>query len=248
MENDTIKAGEIILELKHSIEDADVAQNKSLVATQSAQVRADKAAISEYQIRYNNSATELTRLQDLLAKGAETRQTVDDASTDMQAFVATIARLQAVVEVSEQKLLDSKAQLEVSVQKLKQKFIKAPVNAVVIEMSLLPGNAIVGGQSFAQLSPEGRTIAVCEIDELFAGKMVEGQKAWIRNFGSLDKLSTGTVYFTSSFLKKKSLFTDQSGEKEDRRVREIKIMLDQPQKLLINSRVECVVDISDTAK
>jgi hypothetical protein len=42
-----------------------------------------------------------------------------------------------------------------------------------------------------------------------------------RNVGSLDTLSTGTIYFTSSFLKKKSLFTDQSGEKEDRRVRTI---------------------------
>lgn len=61
-ENDTVKAGEVILELMHSIEDADVAQNISLVATRSAQVRADKVAISEYQIRYNNSATELTRL------------------------------------------------------------------------------------------------------------------------------------------------------------------------------------------
>jgi len=39
----------------------------------------------------------------------------------MQAFGATIARLQAVVEVSAQKLSDSKAQLEISLQKLKQK-------------------------------------------------------------------------------------------------------------------------------
>jgi len=77
---------------------------------------------------------------------------------------------------------------------------------------------------------------------------MEGQKAWIRNMGSLDTLTTGTVYFTASFMKKKSLFTDQAGEKEDRRVREIKILLDQPAKLLLNARIECVIDISVTQK
>jgi hypothetical protein len=64
----------------------------------------------------------------------------------------------------------------------------------------------------------------------------------------LDTLSTGTVYFTYSFLKKKSLFTDQSGEKEDRRVRTVKILLDQPENLLLNARIECVIDISSNHK
>jgi hypothetical protein len=44
------------------------------------------------------------------------------------------------------------------------------------------------------------------------------------------------------------LFTDQSGEKEDRRVRTIKIMLDRPDRLLLNARVECVIDISGNLK
>ena len=54
--------------------------------------------------------------------------------------------------------------------------------------------------------------------------------------------------FTASFLKKKSLFTDQAGEKEDRRVRQIKIGLDHPEQLLLNARVECVIDISRNSK
>ena len=75
-----------------------------------------------------------------------------------------------------------------------------------------------------------------------------GQNGWIRNVGSSDTLSTGKVYFAFSFLKKKSLFTDQSGEKEDRRVRTIKMMLDNPDKLLLNARVECVIDIFSNSK
>jgi len=110
------------------------------------------------------------------------------------------------------------------------------------------GGAVNTQQSIAQIEPSGKTIAVCEIDELNAAKILVGQKGWIRNIGSADTLSTGTVYFAFSFLKKKSLFTDQSGEKEDRRVRTIKMMLDSPDKLLLNARVECVIDISNNLK
>ena len=131
---------------------------------------------------------------------------------------------------------------------LNQKIILSPVNGRILELTVLAGGSVGTQQSLAQISPEGKTIAVSEIDEMYAGKIVIGQKGWIRNVGSTDTLSTGTVYFTSSFLKKKSLFTDQSGEKEDRRVRTIKLFLDQPEKLLLNARIECVIDISGNPK
>jgi hypothetical protein len=126
-----------------------------------------------------------------------------------------------------------------------QKIISSPVNGKILELSVLIGGPVSIQQSLAQINPEGKTIAICEIDELNAEKVAVGQKGWIRNVGSSDTLSTGKIYFTSSFLKKKSLFTDQSGEKEDRRVMTIKMMLDQPGKLLLNSRVECVIDLSN---
>jgi len=125
-----------------------------------------------------------------------------------------------------------------------QKIIRSPINGRILELTVLIGGSVSIQQSFAQISPEGKTIAICEIDELNAEKIAVGQKGWIRNVGSSDTLSTGSVYFVFSFLKKKSLFTDQSGEKEDRRVRTIKMMLDHPEKLLLNARVECVIDVS----
>jgi hypothetical protein len=117
-----------------------------------------------------------------------------------------------------------------------------------LELTVLLGGSVSIQESFAQISPEGKMIAICEIDEANASKIEVGQKGWIRNVGASDTLSTGTVYFAFSFLKKKSLFTDQSGEKEDRRVRTIKMMLDHPENLLLNTRVECVIDISNNHK
>ena len=243
-ENDSIHAGDVILELKHTIEDANIAQLKRAVATQAAQKKADEDAIKESHIRYANAAAELQRLQNLLAKGAETRQVVDDATTEMQSFKATINKLQATVEVTNMKWAETKAQVAVAEAELQQKMIKAPVNGILLELNIQPGNYIDSKQIFAQLKPEGKTIAVSEIDELFADKIKIGQTALIRNFGATDTLTTGKVFFASSFLKKKSLFTDQAGEKEDRRVREIKILPDNPANILLNARIECVIFIS----
>lgn len=247
-ENDDVKAGEAILELDNQIEDAKSKQLLDAVITQEAQIKMDEAAILEYQAKYTNAVSELQRLQRLLSKGAETQQTVDDANTNLQSFQSNLNRLNASVAVSKSKLSETRSALEVSKKEKEQKTIHSLVNGKILEITALIGSSVDTKESLAQIRPEGKTIAVCEVDELFADKVNDGQKAWIRKFGSLDTLSTGTVFFTSSLLKKKSLFTDQAGEKEDRRVREIKIILDHPEKLLLNSRVECVIDISGNTK
>lgn len=243
-ENDSVKAGDIIIELKHTIEDANILQLKQAMAVQAAQIKVDKSAIKELQIKYANSSVELQRLTSLLAKGAETQQMVDNATVAMQSFEANIKKLQATVDVSKMKWKETNTQVAIAEAKLQQKFIIAPLNGILLELKIQIGNNIDSKQIVAQLNPQGKIIAVCEIDELFADKIKIGQTAIIRNFGALDTLTTGKVYFASTFLKKKSLFTDQPGEKEDRRVREIKILLVNPAIILLNSRIECVVFIS----
>jgi len=247
-ENDSVSLGTPILELDHQLEDGKVRQLATEVNTQAAQIKADEAGVGEYEAKYNNAVSEVQRLQRLLAKGAETQQAVDDANTALKSYQSNLKRLQAGVSVSKSKLEQTKAALHVAEIERDQKIIKSPVNGKLLELSTLTGGSIDTRQSFAQISPLGKTIAVCEIDEMYADKVLVGQKAWIRNVGSQDTLSTGTVYLALSFLQKKSLFTDQSGEKEDRRVRTIKIMLDQPDRLLLNARVECVVAISGDLK
>jgi len=247
-EDEPVSIGTVILELAHDLEDAKILQLKGELNTQTAQINVDAASVEEYEAKVSNAKSELQRLQNLLLKGAETQQTVDDAITNLKSLNANVNRLEASVSVSKSKLQETKAALKTAHLERDQKIIKSPINGKILELTVLIGGSVSLQESFGQISPEGKTIAICEIDELNAEKIVVGQKGWIRNIGSSDTLSTGTVYFVFSFLKKKSLFTDQSGEKEDRRVRTIKMMLDHPDKLLLNARVECVIDISSTIK
>ncbi len=245
LDNDTVNIGAVILELEHQLEDEKIIQLNNEVNTQMAQIKVDQASVVEFEAKVNNAKLELQHLQKLLLKGAETQQTVDDETTNLKVLNSNLSRLEANVTVSKSRLKEAKSNFKSAQIERDQKIIKSPINGRILELTVLIGGSVSVEQPFAQISPEGKTIAICEIDELNAEKIFVGQKGWIRNVGSSDTLSTGTVYFAFSFLKKKSLFTDQSGEKEDRRVRTIKMMLDNPEKLLLNARVECVIDISN---
>jgi hypothetical protein len=59
----------------------------------------------------------------------------------------------------------------------------------------------------------------------------------------VDKLTTGTVYLLSPYLSKKSLFSDGAANMEDRRVREVRILLDNGNRVIIGNRVECVIAV-----
>jgi hypothetical protein len=85
---------------------------------------------------------------------------------------------------------------------------------------------------------------LCEVDELWVNKLQLGQQAIIRTQGTDDQLAKGEVVYLSPYLKKKSLFSDDSANMEDRRVREVRIRLTGAANLLINSRVEAVIDLS----
>ena len=247
-ENDTVNIGSVILELEHHLEDEKIMQLNNQIITQASQIKVDAASVGEFEAKVSNANSELQRLQNLLLKGAETQQTVDDANTNLKSFNSNLNRLEASVAVSKSKWQETKTALITAQIERDQKIIRSPIKGKILELTVLIGSSISIQQSFAQISPEGKTIAICEIDELNADKIMVGQNGWIRNVGSSDTLSTGKVYFAFSFLKKKSLFTDQSGEKEDRRVRTIKMMLDNPDKLLLNARVECVIDIFSNSK
>ena len=247
-ENDTVNVGTVILELEHYLEDENIIQISNQLNTQTSQIKVDQASVNEFVAKKSNARSELKSLQNLLLKGAETQQKVDDAGTNLKTLTSNVNRLQAAVNVSKNKLQESKTALKTARLERDQKIIRSPIKGRILELTVLLGGSVSIQESFAQISPEGKMIAICEIDEANAGKIEVGQKGWIRNVGASDTLSTGTVYFAFSFLKKKSLFTDQSGEKEDRRVRTIKMLLDHPENLLLNTRVECVIDISNNHK
>jgi HlyD family secretion protein len=247
-ENEIVAPNTIILELNHSLEDAKILSLEQTLKTQNSLIQMEMAGVRETRALFNKSKAEWQRLNNLLNKGAETKQNAENAAAEAESLQGKMDRLEASVAVAKNRLLETKAALRTAQIEKEQKIIRSPVEGRILECDIKPGESVVALQPFLQIKPEGKTIAFCEIDESTADKVRVGQKGWIRKVGTTDTLSTGSVFFTYSFLNKKSLFTDQAGEREDRRVRRIKMMLDRPEALLLNARVECVIDISEPGK
>jgi multidrug resistance efflux pump len=125
---------------------------------------------------------------------------------------------------------------------LDRKSIKAPTDGTILSIDVKIGSYLDNKTPIGDFAPSGPLIAVTEIDELFADKVQISQKATIRPQGDTIILSAGKVILMAPYLKKKSLFSDNATNLEDRRVREVRVQLDN-EKVLIGSRVECVIQI-----
>lgn len=242
-EGDRVKAGAVVLELEKSVAAARLPQIRSRAATQQAQVAADEKAVAEAETRLANLQKNLHRIQDLYDKNVETAQSRDNAQFDVQNQQAAVDRLKAVVQVSRSRREEYQNELAVAERELALKTVRAPVDGRILSVSTQVGNALPPQSAFAELAPDGRIIVRCEVDELLADRVLPGQKAVIRAIGAGNLLAEGEVIYAAPLLKKKSLFAETPGEREDRRVREVKILLRDPKNLLFNARVECVINL-----
>jgi multidrug efflux pump subunit AcrA (membrane-fusion protein) len=62
-ENDSVKQGEKILELEHSVEDAKINQVYKEISTQTSQIKLDETSINDFRIKAQSAAIEKTAWQ-----------------------------------------------------------------------------------------------------------------------------------------------------------------------------------------
>lgn len=242
-ENDTVAKGDVLLEFDHQLEDERVNQVRRSLESQTAQINMDIAIVDELDAQKRNAEMELERLEKLGLISAITEQSIDDLKTKLEVLKANIKGGIARVSFSKSKKKELESELNIAQIQRKQKIITAPVSGTLLELTALLGEVISTSHSFGAIQAEGRIIVVCEVDESTAQLVRMGQKGWIRNVGTLDTLTLAQIIFTSSSLSKKSLFFDQAGEREDRRVRKVKLSLEDSNNLLLNTRVECIITI-----
>lgn len=242
-ENDAVQAGETLVELDNKIESVKHVQSASRLATQQAKMKMIGFEIDEFKSKYHNKKKELSRLHNLLKNGSETQQRIDDVETELQVLETSVKKSEANFEMAKAEFTEIRNEVELTKSQLEQRYLKAPCNGKLISMDAVAGASVAAQSSYAEFIPSGKIIARAEVDELFSDQIKIGQNVDVRLVGNQDVITTGTVFYTAPTLKKKSLFSEKAGDQEDRRVREVKIELAQVDKLLINSRIECVIKI-----
>jgi multidrug resistance efflux pump len=205
---------------------------------QNQEVKVAQATLTEYEAKFLNAQNLYNRLKSLYDKGAETKQNLENAETDFKSLQANITRLKSQIAIAQARLSSSNSNMSLYEAKLDKTKIIAPSDGKVLEWKIRPGEGIAAQQTIAQIAPSGNTIVECEIDESLAFQVKIGQSVDVNYLGAAAVVAKGKIYFLSEYLRKKSMFSEQSGEAEDRRVRVVKVLLENPQGLLFNAKVE----------
>lgn len=242
-EGDSIKAGELIAQLDASSTNLKVADLNEQYRAQQSQVQLEEASLRETMATYTNQQRKVTVAKDLVAKGAELKDNLDDALMQLKASEAQVEKGKAGVQVAQAKLLVLKEQIKLAAFESSQKQIRAPYTGVLLTVPVKKGNAMKQYETLATLAPDGAVIVRAEVDELFSSRLKLGQEVSIRYVGNTTLIAKGKLIYMASYLKKKSIFSERADDQEDRRVREIKISLDTKDNLLLSSKVECTIKL-----
>lgn len=244
---DSIKKGETIIVLQQDAERLKIQEIKTKIATQKQQVEAKKIQVQRFQTQFQDKTDKLKISKNLLQSGAETKENVTTLQNDKKLLKIKLKENKKDVGLSIAKVRELKAKLATAQNKLRNRSIDAPSDGVILNITAKAGSAIQPLQSFATYAPSGDWVIHGEADEMFANRLKIGQKVSIHYIGNSHIITTGKIISLSPDLSNKSLFTDEPGEQQDRRVRRFKVLLNNRDHLLINSKVECNIHINDPA-
>ena len=227
------------------MEKARLEQAAARIQTQLSQIEAAKALLASIRIKTENARLIYTRTKSLFEQGTETRYSFDLAKAEYESLLEDTKRFEAEAQTSEKLVRQYRADQMLAQAEYEIKFIKAPSNGLLLSLDITLGSLVTSQKSIGAFAPESPLSAWCEIDELFANKVHVGQKAYVRQQGTTEPLAQGSVSFVGPSLRRKSIFSDEVGDLQDRRVREVRIILDQEANILIGSRVECIILLQD---
>ncbi len=236
-----VQAGQKIIELTNEIEQAKVAQALAKIKVQTSNIEAARARLAGAKVKTDFAKSNLERARRLFEQNAEAKFNYETAETDYQSLIQDVKRLEAEVATAESLLKENQAAYQLTQAELNRKFITALTDGQILSLDVTIGSLISVGVPFGTFAPNSALSAWCEIDELYAPSVHPNQKAFLRSQGMADTLAWGKVSFTGPYLRKKSIFSDDVGVLEDRRVREVRILIEPKTEILFGTRVECVI-------
>ncbi len=238
-----INKGQIILRLYNNIENAQIQQANSKVFTQKQVIASALANIEVLKVQLRKAKDDFVRDNALFVGKAITKKELDNSQFAIDNISKQIYAQEVSIKQQEAKIGEFSSEINLYKTTQLQKVVKAPSNGVLLSLNARKGEYLSSSKNIGDFAPEGPIIALTEIDELFAAKIKIGQKAYVKLQGENEVLATGIVVLTSPYLRKKSLFSENSANLEDRRVREVRVQLDDASKLLLGARVECWINV-----
>lgn len=242
-EGEPVKKGQLIMLLDDSAESAQVEQSTSKLATRNQRVNSLQAKVEAIKIKVEAADVERKRDRALANAKAGTEKAATDSETAYNNLRADLIIAQADLQEAKSGVNEVNAETNYLSKMREKKRIYAPTDGMMLNWDVKLGQAIAAGTKLGDFAPAGGLIAITEVDELYALKVKNGQRVTINLQGTKQVLTSGSVVYCAPYLSKKSIFSDRADNLEDRRVREVRVRVDNPSAVLIGSRVECIIKL-----
>jgi len=194
-EGQSVRRGEVLIELDDTDERAALAQAQASVAQAEAKLRqlrevalpSAEQGLAQAQANSLQARQAYDRTKTLQERGFIGQSQLDDARRNLDVAESQLraARLQVQTNgpagsdfaLARTALDQARANLRSAQAKLEQTVLHAPVDGVLIARSVEAGNVVQAGKELMLLAPGGETQVVVEIDERNLAQLALGQKA-----------------------------------------------------------------------
>ncbi|MCF7985845.1 MAG: efflux RND transporter periplasmic adaptor subunit [Thiohalocapsa sp.] len=165
--NDLVRAGDELARLDTEQLDARLRQSEAALALARARVLEAEATVTE-------TANRLRRTEDLLRKGMSSREELDTST-------AAHARATALLAVAEAQVAQAQAQLDADRRTREKAVIRAPIDGIVLERKVEPGQTVAASLQTPVLFKLDETLTQMDlhvdVDEADVGSVAVGQGA-----------------------------------------------------------------------
>lgn len=238
-----VKENDVLIVLDNTDASLNLSEINNSYAVQQKNLESSKVLLQQGLIRLSEAERKLQDSRELYEAGALARETLLTLENDLELEKQNHKKLQNDIALEQSKLNELAARRSMRNEALSRTALRAPMSGMVLDLLPKKGEAVHEYETYALLAPEAPLVVIAEIDEMFSTQIKIGQSCTITLSGSSNPVAKGKVAAISPDLKKKSLFADSGQDFQDRRVREIEISLDEDPQLLIDTKVECIVDL-----
>lgn len=177
--NDRVRRGQVLAILDPQTQRSAVEQAQAAVAASSAGVGNQQASLSQAQAQVALAQAEYDRQKFLFDRGIVAQAALDTASAQLKTARAGVAQAQAQIRSARAQVAQQQAQLRSNMANLNRTTIVAPIDGIVIDRQIEPGQTVASGLNVAVLftlaQDLSRVQALIRVDEADIGSVREGQ-------------------------------------------------------------------------
>jgi len=255
-EGDQVKAGTLLVQLEDgperaALQAAEFDYEKALHGQRQEDIEASLKDAEAAKARAQESEDALRRTEQAAKGGAATADELDkarrQAESDRRTFEASDSRARAVVAGSRyEDISAAKARRDQTKANLERLAVRAPIAGEVLQVKYRVGEYVTpgAGDPLVVIGDTSRLRVRMDVDERDIGEIAPGSKAFAVADAYPSKEFTGKVVNIGRMMGRKNVRTDDPTERNDTKILETVIELDDPKGLVPGLRVTGYIERS----